>query len=67
MVAEGVNTAKSAVKLASKYNVDIPIIYKVYQILFEGHDPVEGSKELMKRELKTEWDIPNFFSKKTRN
>jgi len=55
MIAEGVHTAKSALDLADKYDVEVPIIQKVHQILFEKKDPREGAKELMTRELKDEW------------
>jgi glycerol-3-phosphate dehydrogenase (NAD(P)+) len=54
MVAEGIHTCKSAVMLARKYNVDVPIINTVYQILYEAKNPVIGAKELMTRELKDE-------------
>jgi glycerol-3-phosphate dehydrogenase (NAD(P)+) len=55
MIAEGVNTSKSALKLAKNFDVDVPIIHKVHQILFEGKKPFDGAKELMARELKGEW------------
>jgi len=63
MIAEGVNTSKSALALAKKYKVEVPIIEKVHQILFEGKNPVDGAKELMERELKGEWYL-TWISKK---
>lgn len=54
MVAEGVSTARSAMELAKKHNVEIPIVEKVNEILFKGVSPVEATKELMLRTLKPE-------------
>ena len=53
-VAEGVKTAKSARDLARKYNVDMPIVDEVYQLLYEGKAPKQAVKDLMSRELKGE-------------
>ena len=58
MVAEGVKTTESAYQLAQKHNVEIPIIEKVYNILFKDEDPVKAVNELMTREAKIEdWKI----------
>jgi glycerol-3-phosphate dehydrogenase (NAD(P)+) len=54
MVVEGVNTAKSALLFALKYNVDMPIIQQINKILFEQKDPKEAVYDLMKREKTTE-------------
>ncbi len=54
MVAEGVRTCKSAVALAQKYNVDMPICSEVYQVLFEGKAPIEALNDLMNRDVKPE-------------
>jgi len=54
MVVEGVYSAKAAIALAKKYNVDVPIITQVNAILFEGKDPAEAVKELMLRDKKIE-------------
>ena len=54
MVAEGVKTARSAFELGRKIGVDMPIISQVYQVLYEGKDPMFAVKELMTRELKVE-------------
>ncbi|MGN0161223.1 MAG: NAD(P)H-dependent glycerol-3-phosphate dehydrogenase [Lachnospiraceae bacterium] len=54
MVVEGVYAAKAAMKLAQKYNVDLPIVTKVNEILFEGKKPEETVKELMLRDKKLE-------------
>ena len=53
-VAEGVNTARAAVGLGEKFAVELPIITKVAQILFEGKPPRETIGELMERDLKAE-------------
>jgi len=53
-VAEGVKTAKAARDLAGKYNVDMPVVDEVYQILYEDKEPERAVKDLMTRELKAE-------------
>ncbi len=54
MVAEGVPTAKAVMKLAKKYNVEMPISKVVYEILYKGKSPLQGLKSLMGRPLKSE-------------
>lgn len=54
MVVEGVYSTKAAVKLGEKYDVSLPIINKVNEILFEGEDPKEAVNALMLRDSKTE-------------
>jgi glycerol-3-phosphate dehydrogenase (NAD(P)+) len=53
-VAEGVKTAKAARDLAKKYDVEMPIVDEVYQLLYEGKEPKRAVKDLMSRELKGE-------------
>ncbi len=53
-VAEGVKTARAARELAKKYDVEMPIVDEVYQLLYEGKDPKKAVKDLMNRELKEE-------------
>ncbi len=53
-VAEGVNTARAAVALGKKLDVELPITAKVAEILFEGKPPRETISELMGRDLKAE-------------
>ena len=53
-VAEGDKTAKAARDLARKYNVDMPIVDEVYQLLYEGKAPKQAVNDLMSRELKGE-------------
>ncbi len=53
-VAEGVKTARAAKDLAKKYDVEMPIVDEVYQLLYEGKDPKAAVRDLMKRELRQE-------------
>lgn len=54
MVAEGVKTTRSAYELSKKMGVEMPITTQVYQILYEGKEPMEAVRALMSRELKME-------------
>lgn len=54
MVAEGVETTRSAYALAQKCGVEMPITSQVNGILFEGKSPLEAIEELMGRSLKAE-------------
>ncbi|MCI6120181.1 NAD(P)H-dependent glycerol-3-phosphate dehydrogenase [Bariatricus sp. SGI.161] len=54
MVVEGVYSTKAAVKLGEKYDVSLPIINKVNEVLFENKDPREAVNELMLRDSKAE-------------
>ena len=54
MVVEGVYSAKAAMKLAKKYNVEVPIIEQVNLILFEDKKASEALKDLMGRDKKAE-------------
>ena len=59
MVVEGVHSAKAAMKLAEKYNVQLPIIQQVNAVLFEGKSADQAVKELMLRDKKIEvFDLP---------
>jgi len=54
MIAEGVKTTRSAVGLAGKYDVEMPISEEVNSILFEDKSPKEAIKDLMLRSPKPE-------------
>jgi len=54
MVAEGVETTRSAYQLAKKAGTEMPITEKMYKVLFEGESPSKAVKELMEREPKPE-------------
>lgn len=54
MVVEGVYSAKAAMELAHRYQVQLPIIEQVNKILFEGKPADEAVKDLMLRDKKIE-------------
>ncbi len=54
MVVEGVYSAKAAMQLAEKYQVQLPIIEQVNQVLFEGKPAADAVKDLMLRDKKIE-------------
>ncbi|MDD6202861.1 MAG: NAD(P)H-dependent glycerol-3-phosphate dehydrogenase [Lachnospiraceae bacterium] len=59
MVVEGVYSAKAAMGLAKKYQVQLPIIEQVNLVLFENKPASEAMKDLMTRDKKIEHsDIP---------
>ncbi len=53
-VAEGVNTARTAVALAERHGVELPIAREVAAILFGGRTPAQAVASLMERDLKAE-------------
>lgn len=54
MVVEGVYSAKAAMGLARKYQIEMPIVEQVNQVLFEGKKADAAVKELMLRNRKSE-------------
>ncbi|MCQ9205761.1 MAG: NAD(P)-dependent glycerol-3-phosphate dehydrogenase [Omnitrophica bacterium] len=54
MVAEGVETVKSALSLSKKLKVDMPITKEVYSVLYRGKSPKKAAADLMNRPLKME-------------
>lgn len=56
-VAEGVETSNSAMQLAIKYGVEVPITTEVYKILFEDKDPGQAIHDLMTRDRKEEYRV----------
>lgn len=54
MVVEGVYSTKAAIALSEKYNVDLPIIAQVNEVLFQGKEPSIAVRELMLRDKKIE-------------
>lgn len=54
MVVEGAVSAKAALKLARKYNIELPIIEQVNKVLFEDKPAKEAVEELMNREYTSE-------------
>lgn len=59
MVVEGVYSAKAAMQLSEKFDIQLPIIEQVNKVLFENKSAAEAVKELMLRDKKIEVsDIP---------
>lgn len=59
MVVEGVHCARAALLLAGKYQVSLPIIEQVNEVLFHGKRADEAVRDLMLRDKKIEnSDIP---------
>lgn len=54
MVVEGVYSAKAAMELSKKYQVEMPIVEQVNKVLFEGKNAAEAVNELMLRDRKGE-------------
>ena len=55
-VAEGVNTARVALALAERHQVEMPIVREVCEVLFNGKDPRRAVSELMERAARSELD-----------
>lgn len=58
MVVEGVYSAKAAIALAKKYQIDMPIITEVNAVLFDNKPAREALTDIMSRDRKSEleWD-----------
>lgn len=54
MVVEGVYSSSAAYELSKKMNVEMPIIKKAYEVLFENLSPKDAVIGLMKRDKKDE-------------
>ncbi len=54
MIVEGARTCISAYQVARKLNIETPIIDAIYNVLYNGHDPKEETKNMMSRTLKEE-------------
>ena len=54
MVVEGVYSAKAAYQLSKKFNVEMPIVEQVYEVLFDDKKPADAVSELMLRDKKVE-------------
>ena len=55
-VAEGVETTRSALALAIRVGIEMPIVEMVHRILFDGHPARAAVAEIMSRELRAEQD-----------
>ena len=56
MVIESIDNIDVAYALGKKYNVDLPIVNAVYDVLYNGLDPKEAVTMLMTREKRAEND-----------
>lgn len=56
MVVEGVYSAKAALALAKKYNVEVPITEQINQVLFEGRSARDAVSSLLMRNKTSECD-----------
>ena len=54
MIVEGVYSAKAALRLSEEYNIDMPIVYAVNQVLFNDLPAADAVHELMTRSKKDE-------------
>ncbi|HYQ59502.1 MAG TPA: NAD(P)H-dependent glycerol-3-phosphate dehydrogenase, partial [Desulfatiglandales bacterium] len=54
-IAEGVATALSAFELSQKFGVEMPIVEKVYEVLYKDRSPAEAVNMLMNRALRSEF------------
>ncbi len=54
MTIESVDNIDAAYRLAKKYNVEMPIVFAVYDVLYNGLNPKTAVENLMTRELKEE-------------
>ena len=57
-------SAKAAMELARKYDVQLPIIEQVNEVLFEGKSAAVAVKELMLRDKKIEIEDDLWQNKK---
>ena len=63
MVVEGVYSAKAAMTLAEKYEVQLPIIEQVNEVLFHGKAAAQAVNDLMLRDKKIEISGDTMWSK----
>ena len=54
MVIESIDNIKIVYELSKKYNVEMPIVNSVYNVLFGNLDPREAVTKLMTRGVKFE-------------
>ena len=55
MVVEGIPTTKSVYELAKEKNIELPITNEIYQVLFNNKACDESVKDLMVRDIKSEF------------
>ena len=62
MVVEGVYSAKAALALGQKYDVELPIIEQVNAVLFDGASVRDAVETLMTRNKKAESELLSWNS-----
>ncbi len=60
MVVEGINALPAAMKLAEKYETELPIISAVDVVIHHGANAADAVRQLMGRETKSETLHPSF-------
>lgn len=55
MVIESIDNIEVAYELGKKYNIEMPILNTVYEILYNNLSPEEGVERLMIRDKKSEF------------
>ena len=60
MVVEGINSAEAALLLAKKYEVEMPIVEQINEVLFNDKDAKEAVRDLMMREKKPENELTEW-------
>ena len=53
-VVEGVKAAEAVHRVAAAREVEMPICEKIYEIIYEGEEPIAAVQALMTRTLKSE-------------
>lgn len=59
-VVEGVNSAKAAKNLALKYNVSMPIVDEINEVLFNNKTASDALKSLLTRNKSSEYFFPDW-------
>ena len=54
MTIESIDNIDVAYKLSKKYNIEMPIVDAVYNVLYNGLDPKKAVDNLMTRTIKEE-------------
>ena len=54
MTIESIDNIDVAYKLSKKYNIEMPIVNAVYNVLYNGLDPKKALDDLMTRDLREE-------------
>ncbi|MCC5879521.1 MAG: NAD(P)H-dependent glycerol-3-phosphate dehydrogenase [Idiomarina sp.] len=51
---EGYRNTKEVFELAKRYQVEMPIVEQIYEVLYQGKDPMQASQDLLARARTTE-------------